>query len=163
MMSVAGFSEALDSAVILNIDDKLSIPVATIPALVILKLFAWIERRFSKENHDATDIWILIESYKDAGTEDRMYKEESVIFIESGYDLDLASAKLLGKDAAQLCKPDTHAKLIFEFNDKIRNEFIEDIVSQRPKIGADHFNERVMRLCNGLFDSFEHNKRAENH
>ncbi len=71
-MHVAGFSDALESAVQVTLDDALTIPVVSIPALIVLKLFAWADRRH-ENNKDADDIFTILRQYADAGNEDRLY------------------------------------------------------------------------------------------
>jgi predicted nucleotidyltransferase len=107
VMSVAGFEEALSASVLIRITADLSVPTVSLPGLAILKLFAWSDR---KEDRDATDLLRVIRSYADAGNEDRLY--ESSLAEEFGFDMDRAGAKLLGMDAAALCKPETLQRLI---------------------------------------------------
>jgi predicted nucleotidyltransferase len=78
--------------------DKLVIRVVSLPALLVLKLFAWVDRK--EEKRDASDIHTLLKQYGDAGNEDRLYGEALSILEEEGYDSELAGARLLGQDAA---------------------------------------------------------------
>lgn len=98
VMKVTGFSDGLKSAVLVRLDVDLIIPVVSIPVLIVLKLFAWIDRKYEKR--DAADILVMLKNYGDAGNEDRLYGEESRFLEAEDYDFEIAGARLLGRDAA---------------------------------------------------------------
>jgi len=98
VMKVTGFSDGLKSAVLVRLYADLIIPVVSIPVLIVLKVFAWIDRKHEKR--DAADILVMLKDYGDAGNEDRLYGEESSLLEAEGYDFELAGARLLGRDAA---------------------------------------------------------------
>ncbi len=54
-MQVAGFSDALESAILVKLDNSLTVPVVSVPLLIVLKLFAWVDRRM-ENTKDAEDI-----------------------------------------------------------------------------------------------------------
>jgi predicted nucleotidyltransferase len=106
VMNVAGFEEALESSVSLLVEDGLSVWVASVPGLAILKLVAWTDRR-NITNKDAADIYRLIATYGDAGIADRLYDQELALLEAYEFDTQLTGADLLGQDAAQLCRHST--------------------------------------------------------
>jgi predicted nucleotidyltransferase len=57
VMRVAGFDDGLASSVQVRIDKDLVIPVVSIPVLLVLKLFAWADRKH--ERRDAPDQPVL--------------------------------------------------------------------------------------------------------
>jgi predicted nucleotidyltransferase len=60
------------------------------------------DRRYETRK-DASDLWALLLYYADAGNHDRLYGPECEAALASfGYDLDLAAAWLLGRDARQV-------------------------------------------------------------
>jgi predicted nucleotidyltransferase len=69
-MKVTAFSDGLESAVLVRLDADLIIPVVSISVLIVLKLFAWIDRKYEKR--DAADILVILKN-GDAGNEDRLY------------------------------------------------------------------------------------------
>jgi len=69
-MNVTGFSDALESSIHVQIDTALVIPVVSLPGLIILKLFAWLDRKH--ERRDAPDILKIVSEYADAGNEERL-------------------------------------------------------------------------------------------
>lgn len=52
VMSVAGLTEALATAVVFRLPGGVSIDVAPLPALALLKIWAWMDRRFDTEARD---------------------------------------------------------------------------------------------------------------
>jgi len=109
VMNVAGFREALESAIPVRIESDLSIPVASLPGLIILKLFAWLDRKH--ENRDAPDILRILSDYIDAGNEERLYEEELPLLEVAGFDVSIAGAYLLGRDARFMVSRETAANL----------------------------------------------------
>jgi len=103
VLNVAGFEEAMESAVVLTVED-LTVHVASLAGLTLLKLFAWFDRGIIN-NKDAVDLKRLIGSYCDAGNFDRLFSEELVLMEAAGFDSDLAGAELLGRDVAKICTP----------------------------------------------------------
>jgi predicted nucleotidyltransferase len=115
VMKVAGFSDAMESAVLVKLDELLTIRVVCIPALVVLKLFAWVDRKYESDK-DAADILTILREYGDAGNEDRLYGDQLAVLEDEGFDFALAGARLCGIDAARIVSEDTYerAKHILE-------------------------------------------------
>jgi predicted nucleotidyltransferase len=109
VMAVVGFEDAIVAAVHVQVDANLTIPVASLAGIAVLKLFAWHDRQTNDK--DALDLYRLISSYADAGNLDRLYGEEIHFLEAADYDLEFAGAALLGFDARQLCSPGTLAKV----------------------------------------------------
>ena len=107
-MNVAGFEEAQKAALSVEIAHGFSVPVASLPAIALLKLVAWQERR-NATNKDAADLLLLLKSYATAGNLDRLYDIETQWLEAFDHHPDLAGAALLGQDSALLCTPSTTA------------------------------------------------------
>ena len=80
--------------------------MASIPGLVLLKLLAWVDKSESKQ---AQDVLRLIETYGDAGNDDRLYGDKIDLLEAEGFDFPLAGARLLAQDALALAAPSTIA------------------------------------------------------
>jgi len=104
-MVVLGFREAMAAAVAVKLPGGMEVAVASLPALALLKLFAWADRRYTQPGKDAGDLWLLLRNYLDAGNRERLYDEASHLFEAADYDDDMAGAWLLGADARQLLAP----------------------------------------------------------
>lgn len=136
VMRVAGFSDGLESAVQVRLDKNLVIPVVSIRVLLVLKLFAWVDRKHEKR--DAADIHTLLKEYGDAGNEDRLYGEELNVLEAEGYDFELAGARLIGRDAAGVISEDTRkrARDILESDpqmEELTNQIIVSSVRNDPE------------------------------
>lgn len=110
VMSVAGYREALQASVSVDIGEGLVIPVASLPGLACLKLMAWKARR-SLSKKDAEDLRFILAHYGDAGNNDRLYGPAYALMEAAGYELELAGAALLGFDARQLLDETTLGKI----------------------------------------------------
>ncbi|CAB3677955.1 hypothetical protein LMG27174_02487 [Paraburkholderia rhynchosiae] len=99
VMNVAGYAEALNSAVTVHIADHCEIPVASIPGLVMTKVIAWLDRGQSKPK-DAVDFRYPLENYAAAGNVDRLYGEELPLLAACDYVFERAGPRLLGMDIA---------------------------------------------------------------
>jgi predicted nucleotidyltransferase len=69
IMNVASFEEALESSVLIRIENGLTVRVASIPGLTLLKLTAWADRG-RETNKDANDLYQLLSAYAYAGNVD---------------------------------------------------------------------------------------------
>jgi predicted nucleotidyltransferase len=108
VMNVGAFSDVFETSVIVAVRSDLLVPVPSLAGLIILKLFAWLDRNDGK---DVQDIRRLLETYTDAGNADRLYKEEAEELALVGFDTVLAGAFLLGKDARLVTDQNTRDHL----------------------------------------------------
>lgn len=108
-MTVTGFDDAIRAAVHVEVNGNLTIPVVSLAGIAILKLFAWSDRQSSDK--DALDLYRTIATYADAGNLDRLYGSEIPFLEQSGFDIELAGAALLGFDARQICSDETLDKV----------------------------------------------------
>ena len=137
VMRVAGFSDGLESSVLVRLGKDLVVPVVNLPALLVLKLFAWLDRK--QEKRDAADIHTLLKEYGDAGNEDRLYGEAVTILEAEGYDFEIAGARLLGRDAAAVISEDTRrrAREILG-SDREMEELTNQIIVVSARNDAEH-------------------------
>lgn len=116
VMNVAGYREAFDAARPVEIDPGCVVRVVSLPGLAILKLLAWGDRG-AADPRDAIDLAMLLRQYGAAGNEDRLYGAESGVLEAAGYDVDLAGARLLARDAARIGGAETRARLLALLDD----------------------------------------------
>jgi predicted nucleotidyltransferase len=147
VMAVTGFSDGLESAVPVRLGQDLIIPVVTLPVLLVLKLFAWTDRKHEKR--DAPDIYTLLKEYGDAGNEDRLYGEELSVLEAEGYDFELAGARLIGRDAARMVSEDTHTRVreILE-SDALMEELTSQIILSSVRNDLAHVSRCEMLIRN---------------
>lgn len=147
VMRVTGFSDGLESAVPVRLDQNLIIPVVSLPVLLVLKLFAWKDRKH--EMRDAPDIYTLLRQYGDAGNEDRLFGEDMDILEAEGYDFELAGARLIAHDAARVVSADTQKRLreILE-SDGLMEELTNQIIVSSPRNDPEHVRRCEMLIQN---------------
>jgi len=155
VMRVTGFSDALQSAVPVRLDDDLEIPVVSLPLLLVLKLFAWIDRKHEKK--DAPDIYILLRQYGDAGNEERLYGEQIELLEAEGYDFELAGAHLIAIDASLMISADTqkHLREILD-SDALMEELTNQIIVSTGPNDPEH-----VRRCEALVRTMSMNLKPQ--
>ncbi|MFM0060460.1 nucleotidyl transferase AbiEii/AbiGii toxin family protein [Paraburkholderia phytofirmans] len=104
VMNVLGFREAVDESIEIDLGDGLMVPVVTLPALVLLKILAWRDRRVSK-NNDASDLLLILRNYGQAGNTARIWDDGADRVEQNGFDVDLAASALLGRESRQIALP----------------------------------------------------------
>lgn len=108
-MSVAGFDDALAASVRVAIDSTLTVPVVSLAALAILKVFAWHDRNVTDK--DALDLFRILSTYADANNADRLYAAESPHMETYEFQPEYAGAALAGEDSRAIASPDTLERL----------------------------------------------------
>lgn len=106
VLNVAGFEEAWASSLQVAVEEGLTVRVASVPGLTLLKLIAWADRGV-QNNKDAADLYRLLATYSEAGNFDRLYDQEPALLEAVEFDLELAGAELLGRDVARICPAPT--------------------------------------------------------
>jgi predicted nucleotidyltransferase len=147
VMSMFGFREALGSSVTVLLPDDAMVAVVSLPALAILKLIAWSERRLREPGKDAYDLLLIIRNYADASGE-RIYDANP--HVGSPSDYEAAGAWLLGKDMAQLLDQPGHERLARIIADEAdaggQLRLVGDMMQNDP--------ERALELLGTLEDGF---------
>lgn len=150
VMSVSGYQEALESALLVELNAELTIKVVSLAGLAILKIFAWSERGTATENKDAIDLLTLLRTYHEAGNTDRIYEVPQPDVMESmNYNPDHMGAWLLGYDVAAIANEST----IKAITTLIENKK-ESLVLQMAKSLSG--NENALDATEALLSSFTH-------
>lgn len=95
-MSVSGFSEVAKNALNITIDNRITVKVASLPGVFILKLAAFNDRK-NITNKDADDMAFIIENYLTIN-ETRAVTEHYDIYEAPDFNTFIAGAILLGRD-----------------------------------------------------------------
>ena len=104
VMNVSGYREAMADAIQVSLPGGERVDVISLPALALLKLFAWRDRRNTVPAYgkDAMDLWSVLANYRAAGNDGRAYDEAAHLLDEPDYDYLRVGAWLLGKDVRTL-------------------------------------------------------------
>jgi len=160
-MNIAGFQECFQHAVSVKLSSnpELIVKMVSLAGLALLKLISWDDNP-ERRSKDAPDLFLIMRHYLDAGNLDRLFDEGSDIIEEDSYDYDLASARFLGRDIANISSPATKAKLIEilerEANSKQGHKIVIDVIqsdfyrSESYERVVEHFKA----LLEGLVEQF---------
>ncbi|MGA2185338.1 MAG: nucleotidyl transferase AbiEii/AbiGii toxin family protein [Bryobacteraceae bacterium] len=151
VMNVAGFEEALASSVSIEIEEGLTVHVASAPGLTLLKLTAWADRG-RESNKDAADLHRLLTTYADAGNADRLYGDELDLLENAGFDMELAGAELLGRDVASICETPVLEQIrSLLTSERNRERLVNHMVQTSTYAEATPAIERIVSgFCQGL-------------
>lgn len=155
VMNVAGFSEAADAAVEVEIVQGLTVAVASLPSLAVLKLITWLDRWPENRGKDAQDFFHILSRYAEAGNIDRLYDSEQELVARADFDPDLAGAGLLGREAAELCLPETASLITQLFSKSKQFERFTGHILSEVQMGSDSARaEKVRRYLDLFITSF---------
>lgn len=159
VMSVSGLSEALATAVFVRLPGGVSCSVASLPALALLKVWAWKRRMYTAPGKDASDLWMFLRHYAEAGNQDRLFGPEGEAALASlDFDFDKAGAWLLGSDArAVLARGSDLRRLLDDLHRILKPETDPDgslrLVGQMPPGDRDRQLSLLVTFCAGLFET----------
>lgn len=104
-----GAREAFDASILVQLPEEVPLRVASIPALALLKIIAWRDRKLGK---DASDLLLYLRSYMDCDNLDRATSDHRDLFDVDEYDHGVAGAQLLGRDIAPLLNEKTIQRVL---------------------------------------------------
>jgi len=153
VMNVAGYEEALEAIVEIEIEDQFIVPVISLPGLTLLKLFAWMDRG-GGNTKDALDLATLLANYGHAGNSNRFYDQEFGLFEAAGFDMSNAGAILLGKDVRSIVEPETLAKALAIIDDPKQAGRLVTHMAPQFRHDLDHNNDPIVE-AERLFENFK--------
>lgn len=155
-MSVLGFKEVRNTTKEVSIDNELSIQIASLDGIFILKLVAWSERNL-KGNKDADDIGFIINNYYTVN-EDRIVEEHYDLFDFDDFDILIAGSRLLGRDISTLLSGFDATKnkiadiLKSEVDKEEESRLINQILDTHKSFKYDYIYECLNNILQGLED-----------
>lgn len=157
LMTVTGYAEAQQAAVSVELGTGHQVKVASLPALAILKVFAWSDRGHRTMGKDAVDLLTLLRSYADAGNSERMTDSDQTLekWKALKYNDERTGAWLLGRDCALLAEGATLAELSALLGEEAKRErLVNDMIRGEEGIkGAlDRAKDLLTLFCEGLGD-----------
>ena len=121
VMNVAGYQESFEAAETVQIETGFVVRVVSLPGLAVLKLLAWADRGLG-DARDAVDLATLLRSYIGAGNEDRLYDTELDTLEAVEFNLELAGARLLGRDIRHVTSEPTRNQMLGLLQDPVQRE-----------------------------------------
>lgn len=102
VMNLMGFAEVADSTAPFELPGNVSVRVATLSALAVLKLLAWEDRRGGPAgDKDAHDLIVISEHYLGVRQPPLSTECEAALLERNRFETRFASAELLGSDMAR--------------------------------------------------------------
>jgi predicted nucleotidyltransferase len=150
-MSVTGFQEAFDHAVLVYIGQGVSVKVTSLAGLVLLKLMAWQERRL-ETNKDVEDFLTILTEYPNV-ERDRLY-DDFIPAEKLDYEIERLGAFLLGYDLNMLLSDkSTSSKTLLQLLELQTSQsemFINDLLKIRSGLHPDQIEQRLADFWGGL-------------
>jgi predicted nucleotidyltransferase len=131
VMNVVGFQEAYDNAAQVLVNDTLTVRVVSPAGLLLLKLAAWKDRHDTQPGRDAADIAYLLHHGSRLFGDTNLFDEHFEIVESTGYDLDLAAARIFGRQMGVIALPRTrthvHKLLEQELEMGIESKLVREV------------------------------------
>lgn len=160
MMNVAGYRDAFNAAIKIELEPNLTISIASLPGIALLKVFAWVDRRHDSKAKDAIDLATLLRSYYEAGNQERIYEDPAAIAaLEAAeYDVEITGAWLLGKDAAQLASKTTKEQIVAIISGERKRYLIQDMAKEMKALEDPlEYSERLLQQFTDGFTAYNNN------
>ena len=133
---ILGFEDSYRSAAILPLNGGVRFRLATLPAIVTLKIMSFYERLPERKRKDGADIGFTLAHYVGVGdNRNRLAREpDADIMDRVGGDLQRAGAALLGRDMAAFAGEETRkevaARLAAEINSHSKCPLTQELTRQ---------------------------------
>ncbi len=159
VLHVIGFEETFRHAQIARLRSKpnLEVKLVTLAGLAVMKIFSWNDK-YPEREKDATDLFLIIRNYTDAGNFERIPDEMPDLLDSDDFDYIGTGARLLGQDISKIVNPATKKEALDilgkETGDQDRYRLIEDMI--KSDIGGtsdfDNILSLLMELKTGILD-----------
>ena len=134
-MSVLGYRDALRAALVAHIAAGCDVKVLSLPGLAFLKLLAWRDRKHTTR-HDAIDLAMVLREYGSA-MQDRLRSSELALWESEAFDMDIAGARLLGRDMADAMSARTRTAVLGVLDSELASDSSLLMVSTMAGLGAE--------------------------
>jgi predicted nucleotidyltransferase len=152
-----GVKEAFKAAVQVLLPGVVRLSVAPIPALALLKVTAWQDRKYAAPGRDAPDLLLYLGHYMDCKNLDRAAAEHPDLFDDTNYDHQAAGARLLGRDmAAMLGTPAVARTLAILMAETDAKGSL--LLARQSGLALETARRLLAALCAGLQDALPETK-----
>ena len=146
-----GAREAFEASIPVLLPNNVTLRVASIPALALLKIIAWQDRKHSHPGRDAGDLLLYVRHYMDCDNVDRAAQDHSDLFSTDDYDHEATGALLLGRDITNLLDHQSIERVLSILLPQV------DIggpllLAQQSGLGLEYARRLIEALCDGLTD-----------
>lgn len=144
-----GMQEAMHDGHEVRLPGGDSLLVASLPALALLKVTAWQDRKFTHPGRDAGDLMLYLRHYLDCDKYDHAAQYYPEIFDAPDYVHEVASARLLGRDLRQLLD-EAAALRVLQILQPEADDDGQRLLAQQSRLDAGLAVTMIAGLCEGL-------------
>ena len=144
-----GMQEAMRSSHEVRLPGGGSLRVASLPALALMKVTAWQDRKFTHPGRDAGDLMLYLRHYLDCDRYDHAAGHYPEIFDAPDYVHEVASARLLGRDLRQLIDEAAAARALQILLPEA-DEQGQRLLAQQSRLDTGLAVTMIAGLCEGL-------------
>lgn len=144
-----GMREAIATGHDVGLPGGVRLRVASLPALALLKITAWQDRKFTHPGRDAGDLMLYLQHYLDCGMYDHAAQHYPDLFDDPDYEHAVTGARLLGRDLRQLLDAAATARVL----DILRPEADPEgrrLLAQQSRLDQALALRMIAGLCEGL-------------
>lgn len=160
VMNVLGFQEACENAEIVRVQDTppVDIPVATPEGMTVLKLIAWTDRSPDMRSKDAKDLLYLFTTYHNIPKVKEQVFDDEELMETYDWDIELASAYLLGKAARSITGEQTYSAIEKLLTGNYKKLNVEQLIQEMGRRNGGNY-ERHDKLAHAFIKGFlDHDK-----
>lgn len=154
-MTVLGFAEIESDLISVTIDEEISIQIANLSGIFILKLVAWSDRN-QRGNKDADDIGFILTNYLEIYEERAAANYYNEIYDVENFTRLSSGAKLLGIDCKNLLIPfgTSRNKIIQILQNELDNQensrLINQIIETNKSLSFEKVENALSNIINEL-------------
>ena len=144
-----GMREAMQSGHEVRLPGEVSLIVPSLPALALLKITAWQDRKLTHRGRDAGDLLLYLRHYLDCDQYDHAAQDYPELFEAADYEHEVTSARLLGRDLRSLLSAEAAERVLAIMLPETDAGGVRSLATQsRLEIGA--ATKIIAGLCEGL-------------
>lgn len=144
-----GMREAMAASHEMGLPGGVRLRVASLPALALLKITAWQDRKHTHPGRDAGDLMLYLQHYLDCGRYDHAAENYPELFEAPDYDHAVTGARLLGRDLRQLLDETATARVL-EILQPEADAQGRRLLAQQSRLDSDLAIKMIAGLCEGL-------------
>jgi predicted nucleotidyltransferase len=144
-----GMREAMASGYEVRLPGGASIRVASVPALALLKITAWQDRKFTHPGRDAGDLMLYLGHYLDCNMYEHAARYYPDVFDASDFEHEVAGARILGRDLRQLIDEAATARVLAILQPEA-DEQGQRLLAQQSRLQTGLAVRMIAGLCEGL-------------
>jgi predicted nucleotidyltransferase len=144
-----GMREAMASGHEVRLPGGASIRVASVPALALLKVTAWQDRKLTHPGRDAGDLMLYLGHYLDCDMYDHAARYYPGVFDAPDFEHEVAGARILGRDLRQLLDEAATARVLAILQPEA-DEQGQRLLAQQSRLQTGLAVRMIAGLCEGL-------------